>query len=121
VVKDSRVTILGFAFKENISDVRNTRVIDIINELQSFDVNVQVYDPLVDPNEVYKEYRLNLSNKDQLEKSDAVILAVTHDEFIKGGWAYIENLLKGKTGVVFDVKSVLPRETKPEKITLQRL
>jgi UDP-N-acetyl-D-galactosamine dehydrogenase len=121
VVKNSCVTILGFTFKENISDIRNTRVIDIVKELQSFDVNVQVYDPLADKVEVYKEHQLNLCTRDELVKSDAVILAVPHMEIVDGGWDLISGLLRGNQGIVFDVKSLLPRNSKPDNIILQRL
>jgi UDP-N-acetyl-D-glucosamine/UDP-N-acetyl-D-galactosamine dehydrogenase len=121
VIKDSIITILGVTFKENIPDVRNSRVIDIVHELESFDINVQVYDPLADKIDVFSEYKLELLDKNLLEKSDAVILAVTHQEFINGGWNYIVDLLRNKSGVVFDVKSVLPRDNKPENIILQRL
>ena len=121
MVKNAKVVILGFAFKENISDIRNTRVIDIVHELESFDINVQVYDPLVDSRDVEQEYNFALSEKNQIGNADAVILAVIHDEFIKGGWPYIEGILKNKSGVVFDVKSVLPRENKADTIILHRL
>lgn len=119
-VKDAVVTILGFSFKENIADVRNTKVINIVNELKSFDVNVQVYDPMVDEAEVMTEYGLKVCNKADLIKAGAVILAVTHEEFLTGGWDYILDLLD-EDGVVFDVKSVLPRDACPENIFLQRL
>jgi UDP-N-acetyl-D-galactosamine dehydrogenase len=121
VVKNSCVTILGFTFKENISDIRNTRVIDIVKELQSFDVNVQVYDPLADKSEVCNEYQLNLCLKDELKKADAVILAVPHEEFVDGGWDLILSMLRDNKGIVFDVKSLLPRNIKPDNIILQRL
>lgn len=121
VVKNSLVTILGFTFKENISDVRNTRVIDMVRELQSFDINVQVYDPYADKAEVQKEYDLNLLAKDELKKADALILAVPHKEFVDGGWNLIKDLLQGQQGIVFDVKSLLPRDSRPDKIILQRL
>jgi len=121
IIKGSVVTILGVTFKENISDVRNSRVIDIVHELESFDINVQVYDPLADKKDVFNEYKLELSDRNLIEKSDAVILAVTHQEFLEGGWNYIVDLLRNKSGVVFDVKSVLSRDNKPENIILQRL
>ena len=121
VVRDACVTILGFAFKENIADARNTRVIDIANELESFDIKVQVHDPWVDKNEAAREYQIDVLDAQQLKKSDAVILAVAHREFVAGGWPFIAGLLKEGQGIVFDVKSVLPRELKPESITLQRL
>lgn len=120
-VKGSVVTILGFAFKENIADVRNTKVIDIINELKSFDVIIQIYDPMVDKAEVREEYGLEMTDKKDLKKANAVIFAVLHREFIDGGWDYILELLDKKEGVVFDVKSVLPRDKQPDKVTLQRL
>ncbi|NIR94789.1 MAG: nucleotide sugar dehydrogenase, partial [Gammaproteobacteria bacterium] len=85
------------------------------NELKSFDVNVQVYDPMVDEAEVMTEYGLKVCNKADLIKAGAVILAVTHEEFLTGGWDYILDLLD-EDGVVFDVKSVLPRDACPENI-----
>ena len=121
VIKNSVVTILGVTFKENISDVRNSRVIDIVRELESFDINVQVYDPLADKMDVINEYNLEVLDKKLLKKADAVILAVTHQEFLDAGWDYIVELLRDQSGVVFDVKSVLPRDEKPEKIILKRL
>ena len=121
VIKNSVVTILGVTFKENISDVRNSRVIDIVRELESFDINVQVYDPLADKMDVINEYNLEVLDKKLLKKADAVILAVTHQEFLEAGWNYIVDLLRDRSGVVFDVKSVLPRDEKPEKIILKRL
>ena len=121
VVRDACVTILGFAFKENVSDARNTRVIDIMTELESFDIKVQVHDPRVDKKEAGREYQIDILDAKQLQKSDAVILAVGHREFVEGGWPFIAGLLRAGQGIVFDVKSVLPRESKPQNINLQRL
>ena len=121
VIKGSVITILGVTFKENISDVRNSRVIDIVRELESFDICVQVYAPLADKKDVINEYGLEIMGWKQLGKADAVILAVTHKEFLDGGWDYIVDLLRNRSGVVFDVKSSLPRENKPGKIILKRL
>ncbi len=116
----TNVIILGFSFKENISDIRNTRVIDIVNELESYDINVQVYDPLVNKTDVFDEYNLALTDIDQLDPADAVILAVAHDEFLEDSWHLINTLTK-QNAFVFDVKSVLPRDKKPENIELFRL
>lgn len=121
VVRDACVTILGFAFKENISDARNTRVIDIVRELESFDIKVQVHDPWVDKNKVGREYQIDIQDAQQLKKSDAVILAVSHREYVDGGWPFIAGLLREGQGIVFDVKSILSRESRPDGITLQRL
>jgi UDP-N-acetyl-D-glucosamine/UDP-N-acetyl-D-galactosamine dehydrogenase len=106
-VIDSKVLILGFTFKEDCPDVRNTRVIDIYNELKSYDMDVCVYDPWADPAEVKHEYGIDVINggaKPVLEDYAAIILAVAHKEF--KSWA----IQKSENQVVFDVKSVLPKE-----------
>ena len=121
VVKNSVITVLGFTFKENIADVRNTRVIDIVRELQSFDIRVQVHDPMADSKDVRNEYGLELLAREQLEKAGAIVLAVPHSGFAQEGWALIQSLLQDGTGVVFDVKSLLSRDAKPENINLLRL
>jgi len=121
VVKNSVVTVLGFTFKENIADVRNTRVIDIVRELQSFDIRVQVHDPMADSKDVRNEYGLELLAREQLEKAGAIVLAVPHNVFAQEGWALIQSLLQDGTGAVFDVKSLLSRDAKPENINLLRL
>ncbi len=106
-VIDSKVLILGFTFKEDCPDVRNTRVIDIYNELRSFDMDVCVYDPWADAAEVKHEYGieiLNAGEKPMLEDYSAVILAVGHKEFKT--W----DIKKSDQQVVFDVKSVLRKD-----------
>ena len=103
-VIDSKVLILGFTFKEDCPDVRNTRVIDIYNELKSFDMEVDVYDHWADPVEVLHEYGIEIingSHKPVLEEYSAIILAVAHKEF--KAWP----IRKTENQVVFDVKSVL--------------
>jgi UDP-N-acetyl-D-glucosamine/UDP-N-acetyl-D-galactosamine dehydrogenase len=118
--KNTRITILGFAFKENISDFRNTRVIDIVRELQAFDLNVQVFDPYVNNKEVEDEYGISIVTQDDLQIADALILAVAHDMFISNGWEYIQKILN-KNAVVYDIKSILPREQIPDSVDLIRL
>lgn len=106
-VIDSKVLILGFTFKEDCPDVRNTRVIDIYNELRSFDIDVCVYDPWADPAEVKHEYGIDVINggvKPVMDDYSAVILAVGHQEF--KNW----NIQKSDQQVVFDVKSILNKE-----------
>jgi UDP-N-acetyl-D-galactosamine dehydrogenase len=103
-VIDSKVLILGFTFKEDCPDVRNTRVIDIYKELKSFDMDVDVYDPWADPAEVMHEYGIEISNsetKEHLDHYSAIILAVAHKEF--KDW----KLEKSPMQVLFDVKCVL--------------
>jgi UDP-N-acetyl-D-galactosamine dehydrogenase len=105
-IKGSDVLVLGITFKENCPDIRNSRVIDIIEELQSYHVNVDVYDPWASAEEVKHEYNLDLkSSMDYLQSDyDAIILAVSHNEFLE---LSIDNLKSDKC-VVFDVKSLLP-------------
>lgn len=120
-IKGSVVTILGFTFKENVPDIRNTRVIDIVRELQGYGINVQVFDPMSDSHEVMEEYNIDLSDETELKPAHAVILAVPHQYFMKKDWAYITGLLENKSGVVIDVKAKLERNNVPKGITLWRL
>lgn len=106
-VVDSKVLILGFTFKENCPDVRNTRVIDIYQELKSFDMQVDVYDPWADPAEVMHEYGLEIMNGNiqaNLHQYAAIILAVAHNEF--KSW----NIQASDKQVVYDVKGFLEKE-----------
>jgi UDP-N-acetyl-D-glucosamine/UDP-N-acetyl-D-galactosamine dehydrogenase len=117
----SQVTILGLTFKENVPDTRNSKVLDIVRELQSFNVDVQVHDPLASPDETKQEYGLALTELDSLRPADAVILAVSHQDYVRGGWPLVTRLLKGGEGVVLDIKSLLDRATKPAGVDLWRL
>jgi len=115
------VTILGISFKENVPDARNSRVADIINELSSYGLAVQVHDPLADPREVKREYGVDLVSIDALQPADAVIFAVAHDCFARGGWSFVTKLLRGSGGVVLDVKGQLDRMQCPAGVDLWRL
>lgn len=117
----SQVTILGLTFKENVPDMRNSKVLDIVRELRSFNIDVQVHDPLASPEEAKQEYGLALADLEKLRPADAVILAVSHQDYVHGGWPLVIKLLKGGQGVVLDIKSQLDRATKPEGIDLWRL
>jgi len=114
-------TILGFTFKENVSDLRNTRVIDMVQALRSYSFDVQVYDPLAYPEEAKHEYGIQLVPFEDLKPANAVILAVSHDQFRNDPWKLIAGLLKEGQGVVADVRNILPRESIPSGITLWRL
>ncbi len=107
------VTVLGMTFKENVPDTRNSKVADIVSELQSFGLAVQVHDPLADPREVKHEYGIELMAMEALRPADAVIFAVAHEPFVRGGWPLLTKLLKGGGGVVLDVKSQLDRRQRP--------
>ena len=104
----SNILILGLAFKENCPDLRNTKVVDIAAELRSYNANVHIHDPWVNAGEARHEYGLDLIAQPESGKYDAVILAVSHNEFIALGADGIRAF--GKPGaVLFDVKRALPR------------
>ncbi|MYL40666.1 nucleotide sugar dehydrogenase [Virgibacillus salexigens] len=120
-VQGSTVTLLGFTFKENVSDLRNTRVIDIVKELEDFDINVQITDAYADAEEAYKEYEIDLSPYKELKPAEAVVFAVPHKSYLDEGWGMFDHLLKHGKGIVFDVKSKLDKSDCPENIELRRL
>lgn len=102
-VKHSKVLVLGFTFKEDCPDVRNTKVIDIVNELKTYDVNVTIFDPWANPDEVQHEYGV-ISQKDiPQNKFDSVILAVSHKEFLK---INLQSLLND-IAIFYDVKGCI--------------
>jgi UDP-N-acetyl-D-glucosamine/UDP-N-acetyl-D-galactosamine dehydrogenase len=80
-INGSRVAIFGVTFKENCPDVRNTKVVDVIKELEEYGVEVKVVDPLADKDDLWNEYRINPCSVEEIEEMDAVIFAVAHDEF----------------------------------------
>jgi UDP-N-acetyl-D-galactosamine dehydrogenase len=115
------VTVLGMTFKENVPDIRNSRVIDIVRELQSFGVTVQISDPLADARVVEEEYGVTLTDLEALQPADAIIVAVAHDRYIEGGWPLIQRLLVEGAGLVLDVKMKLDRNSRPPGVELWRL
>ncbi|MEO8159679.1 MAG: nucleotide sugar dehydrogenase [Betaproteobacteria bacterium] len=103
-VRDSRVNVLGLTFKENCPDIRNTRVIDVIQELKSYGVDVQVHDPVSDAEEARHEYGIELKPWDALPRADAVVVAVAHTEFLARPIEdYLSKVVHG--GCFIDVKS----------------
>lgn len=115
------VTILGLTFKEDVPDTRNSRVIDIIRELESFGLKVQVSDPMADPADAVHEYGVKLVDADALQPADAIIMAVAHKTYTDAGWPLIQKLLIGGRGLVLDVKMRLDRDSLPDGIELWRL
>jgi UDP-N-acetyl-D-galactosamine dehydrogenase len=105
----ARVLILGLSFKENCPDVRNTRVVDIVRELAQYHVRVDVHDPWIDAAEAEREHGLELVAQPETGAYDAVILAVAHRQFIELGAAGVRAFGK-PVSILYDVKSVLPRE-----------
>ena len=104
-VLGSKILILGFTFKENCPDVRNTKVIDIYKALQEYNLDITVYDPWANPEIVMHEYGIEVVNELPTEQADAAILAVAHKKF---DGLDVPALLKAKH-VIFDVKGILDK------------
>jgi UDP-N-acetyl-D-galactosamine dehydrogenase len=114
-VRQARVAVLGITFKENVPDIRNSKVVDIIHELSEYGVTCLVHDPLASPEETQHEYGLALCPESAVGGCDAVILAVAHQAFLEKGAAWIRSLLRRPSrSVVIDVKSVLRKEDLPD-------
>lgn len=107
-VKNARVAILGFTFKENCPDTRNTKVVDIIDELKEYGISPLVYDPIADSEEAFKEYGIHFCSKDALTGLDAVVIAVSHREFEALDVKALSEMLSGK--IVFDIKGMFGKE-----------
>jgi len=106
-VKGSKALVLGITFKENCPDIRNSRVIDVIQELREFGIEVDLYDPWADPAEVAHEYGLQLlSHQPDLSQYDSIILAVAHDQFKQMDLASLDPSRQ----VIFDIKGIWPKE-----------
>ncbi|HHL3303802.1 TPA: nucleotide sugar dehydrogenase [Bacillus cereus] len=120
-IQGSKVTVLGLTFKENVPDLRNSKVIDVIRELEEFGIEVQVTDAMANSEEAMEEYGVELIPYKDLKPADAVVLAVPHEEYIKSGWEQFEQLLKHGKGIVVDIKGQLESESCPSVITLWRL
>lgn len=105
----SKILVLGIAFKENCPDLRNTKVADVLRDLEETNAEIHVYDPWVDPNEAAEEYGVRLIDSPDSDNYDAVILAVAHSQFLPGSGFDLGSILK-PNGIVFDVKGVLPHE-----------
>ena len=116
-----RVSVLGFTFKEDVPDIRNTRVVDIVRELESFGIPVGVHDPIAEPADARHEYGLTLDALDRLPPADAVVLAVPHAVYRQAGWDLLTRRLKGGRGLVVDVKGILDRTAVPDGVSLWRL
>lgn len=110
IIKDFKTLILGFTFKENCPDIRNTRVIDIYNELLDFGIKADIYDPLANKDEIKSEYNIEVKS-DDINSYDGIIIAVGHKEFYQYDWSAIV-----KDKIIFDIKSVLPKELSTDRL-----
>jgi UDP-N-acetyl-D-galactosamine dehydrogenase len=105
-IMGSNILILGITFKENVPDIRNSKVIDIICELKEFGVNVHVWDPVADRGEVKEEYGIDLLHEFEVKKYDSIVLAVKHKQFIENGSEQFDKNLV-QNGIFYDIKEVI--------------
>jgi len=114
--------VLGVTFKENCPDIRNSKVIDLIKELEAWGVEVIVSDPYADPKEVAHEYKISLTALDDLDSVDALIVAVGHNQYRSIELEKLKTFLKGDKPLLVDVKGLFNRElAKKLGLTIFRL
>lgn len=116
------VTVLGCTFKENVPDIRNSKVFQVVEQLELYGITAQVVDPHANAEEVKREYKVQLLQLSEVQPADAVILAVPHTDLVANGWADILSYGKGEDHelVVIDIKGVLDRQVQPENVDLWR-
>ena len=115
-VRRARVGVLGLTFKENVPDLRNSRVADILRELASFGIDALVHDPLADAEAARREYGLTLTELPEMDQLDALVLAVPHRSYLALGEAGLSAMLT-PAGVLIDVKSALDPNRMPDNRT----
>ena len=121
-IHGAKVAVLGITFKENVPDLRNTRVVDTIKELKDYGIEVLVHDPLADPEEAHRYYGIDLLEMDRLSGVSAVIVAVSHKAYKAMGLLKIARLCRNPSPVVVDLKGVFsPAQAKKTNILYWRL
>jgi len=112
-LRKAKVGILGLTFKENVPDLRNSKIPDIVKELATFGIDAMVHDPMGDPREAFEEYKIEITPLEKFRELDAVILAVAHHEYVANVASIFERVRDG--GTVIDVKSALPTNARPPR------
>lgn len=120
-VKDMRITVLGTTFKENISDTRNSKALEIIDHISQFNIPVQVCDPHASHLTLKNKKHVYIKQFNELEKADIVILAVPHREFLVDNFNGIKHVVKEEKAVLMDIKGVVPKDTMSEHVIIWRL
>jgi len=109
-IKGCKVLIMGITFKENCSDIRNSKVIDIIDELKEYGVNIEVVDPLAEESEVQREYGIKLIKLEDITDVDAVIFAIPHEKFKDITLKDLKNIYKDDKLVLIDIKGIFNKK-----------
>jgi UDP-N-acetyl-D-glucosamine/UDP-N-acetyl-D-galactosamine dehydrogenase len=121
-VQDARIAVLGITFKENVPDLRNTKVVDIINELSDYGIDVRIHDPLADAQEAKNYYGITLSDLDEIKDMDAVIIAVNHTLYQEMGLERLADMCLDGAPLVIDIKGLFdPSEAARHNIAYWRL
>jgi len=120
-IKNSKVVIMGITFKEDCPDVRNSRVIDIIDELKEYGINVIVHDPIADPKEVKEEYSVELTDIKEINEADAIIFAVEHKDFKEETVEKLSQKYKEGKKVLIDVKGLFDKKQYEKEFEYWRL
>ena len=118
-LKKAKVGIMGLTFKENVPDLRNSKIPDIIAELKTYGIDAMVHDPMGDPKEAFEEYKVEITPLEKFQQLDALILAVAHKDYLENPASLYERVKDG--GAVIDVKSVLGTAKPPRGIRLWSL
>ncbi|MFN0247028.1 MAG: nucleotide sugar dehydrogenase, partial [Kofleriaceae bacterium] len=119
-LRRARVGILGLTFKENVPDLRNSKIPDIVAELSQYGIDAMVHDPMGDPREAHEEYKIELTSLEKMQQLDALILAVAHKDYLDNLDGIFERVKD--SGVLIDVKSAIPPSVKiPRGIRLWSL
>ena len=121
-IENQKIAILGFTFKENCPDIRNSRVIDIYNELESYGAHPIVHDPIADPEDTQKEYGIQLTPWDAIQDVTAIIIAVAHSEYRQLNPNNLISKLAPNCSIIIDLKSILNKnEFKVKNISIWSL
>ncbi len=121
VVQNSKLLLMGITFKENVPDVRNSKVAELVEELREYEIDVSVYDPIANPEEVKRLYGIDLlKSPEDRAPYDGIIVAVKHNEFLKKNLAYFKRLVSGRAFFA-DVKAVYPKEEFSKEFIYWRL
>ncbi|MGL5972404.1 MAG: nucleotide sugar dehydrogenase [Oscillospiraceae bacterium] len=118
IINEAKVGVLGLTFKEDCPDTRNSKVIDIIKELKDYEINSIIYDPVADKEEATSEYGVSFCDLDDFKGLDALIIAVSHDEFINMKFDFIEKMFKdidNSKKIIVDIKGILNKEEIEQK------
>jgi UDP-N-acetyl-D-galactosamine dehydrogenase len=105
-----RIALFGVTFKENIKDIRNSKIVELFNHLSKFGIETSIYDPVANKEEVYKEYKIKLIDYKDINDIDGAVFCVAHDEFKQISLAELKTRFKNNNPYIFDIKGIFNKE-----------